>query len=509
MGSPTDEVGSNDDEKQHDVELTTAFYMGVTEVTEHQWATVMEEASKTVTEEIRDPKTKRFIKKVEKEIPNPKLGSKLPVRNVSWYDAMRFCERLSELPGERDQKRRYRLPTEAEWEYACRAGSSAAYCFGADDSQLRKYACYSRGVTKLNIIDSVEDVGSRKPNAFGLYDMHGNVWEWVYDCFGAYSEIENSKDPVGPCFKNVRGQRGGAYSSGGDELRSARRAFADPRDRSNKVGFRIITGGSYLPSQEMRNSLDQKFSLIPAGSFIAKFTDSGLNKREVTVRIPKSFYMSQTEVTQKEWRQLMNSTPWRKFDLEVEDQLGFKHEVRAKLWFGGDDCPAAGISWFDAVRFCEALSKKENRKYRLPLNKEWEYAARAGGESMEAIKKQLDDKASISVKKRFSYQSRDGELHKIDPSHPFLQAFPDLSEYGLPVATFPANAWNLFDMDGNVSEWCSDEERRINRESRGRERRFRAGDSFSEQDLFIRGADWLPAESRLRSSGFRLVLEIE
>jgi len=132
---------------------------------------------------------------------------------VSWNDAVEFCRKLSAQEGEE-----YRLPTEAEWEYACRAGTTTTYSFGNNESQLRKYAWYSD-----NSDDTTHVVGEKLPNAWGLYDMHGNVWEWCQDWHAAYGSENGLIDPTGPASGDRRVLRGGAFSRQPKDVRAARR----------------------------------------------------------------------------------------------------------------------------------------------------------------------------------------------------------------------------------------------------------------------------------------------
>lgn len=193
MGSPASERGSQEDEVLHKVDLTQAFHLGTTEVTEHQWATVMEEPLRTEVVEIRDPETKRLVKKEERQIKNPKLDSQLPITGISWAQAVEFCKRLGQLPEEKKERRSYRLPTEAEWEYACRAGTSTAYCYSDDVAGLSEYAWYVGNSREAKPMP----VAQKRASAWGLHDMHGNVAEWCHDNYGVYLE-ELVSDPIGP-----------------------------------------------------------------------------------------------------------------------------------------------------------------------------------------------------------------------------------------------------------------------------------------------------------------------
>ena len=127
----------------------------------------------------------------------------------------------------------YRLPTEAEWEYACQAGSKGAYCFGDDRSELKKYAWYYE-----NSGGTTHPVGAKKANAWGLYDMHGNVWEWCWDWYGKYP-TSPQKNPSGPPAGSYRVLRGGSWSIPAGYCRSAYRDWNDPSNRRYDLGFRV------------------------------------------------------------------------------------------------------------------------------------------------------------------------------------------------------------------------------------------------------------------------------
>ena len=151
-----------------------------------------------------------------------------PVVCLSWSDAIAYCEWLSEQTGER-----YWLPTEAQWEYACRASSEAAYCFGDDAGRLEEYAWYSKNSER-----KTHPVGQKRANAWGLYDVHGNVWEWVQDWYGSYSK-EPQSNPSGPETGSARVVRGGSWLHDADRCRSAVRNDADPGHRISNLGFRL------------------------------------------------------------------------------------------------------------------------------------------------------------------------------------------------------------------------------------------------------------------------------
>ncbi len=208
MGSPAGEPGREVDEGvMHRVWINKPFYMGKFEVTQAQY------------EAVTGQKPSHFE------------GSDLPVDSVSWDDAVRFCERLGEKDG-----RRYRLPTEAEWEYACRAGSSQAFSFGPSYSQLSEHGWH------FDISENKSHaVGQKQANAFGLYDMHGNVWEWCGDWYGKeYYGESPAVDPRGPASGEHRILRGGSWQCGPVLCRSAIRGWGPPANRGNHVGFRVV-----------------------------------------------------------------------------------------------------------------------------------------------------------------------------------------------------------------------------------------------------------------------------
>ncbi len=210
MGSPEDEAGHYEDETLHQVTLTRGFWIGRHPVTQSQWEEVMG-GNPSYFEE---------------------SGSDAPVERVSWDDAQVFCRALSQRDG-----REYRLPTEAEWEYACRAGSTGAWCFGDDEEKLGDYAWNDE-----NIEEQTHPVGQKKPNAWGIHDMHGNVWEWCQDWDGAYPEGPTT-DPVGPEVGSRRVSRGGWFIDA-VYCRSATRNGFYPGLRINFMGFRVAVSST-------------------------------------------------------------------------------------------------------------------------------------------------------------------------------------------------------------------------------------------------------------------------
>ncbi len=211
MGSPSGQ-GCDNERPQHRVTITKGFFLGVHQVTQAQWQAVMGSN------------------------PSHFKGDNRPVENVSWKDCQEFCRKL----GERDGKR-YRLPTEAEWEYACRAGTTTEYSFGDvfRDDQANSASSFLGAIGRALFTGKTTPVGKFQPNAWGLFDMHGNVWEWCQDGKRPYSEGD-IKDPIGPQNEDdARLLRGGSWCSFIESCRAAYRYRNAPGSRVNRFGFRV------------------------------------------------------------------------------------------------------------------------------------------------------------------------------------------------------------------------------------------------------------------------------
>ena len=199
----------------HQVILTKPFYLGVYEVTQTQYERVMGTN------------------------PSQFKGDDHPVEKVSWEDAVAFCRKLSSLPAEQSAGRVYRLPTEAEWEYACRAGAATQYSFGDNTSELDAYGWFDE------ISGKSHPVGKKLANPWGLYDMHGNVWEWCQDWYDDYPN-GSVTDPIGPAAGSYRVNRGGSYSCyvAGYCRSGFRNPDPAPDDRDPDLGFRVALSPS-------------------------------------------------------------------------------------------------------------------------------------------------------------------------------------------------------------------------------------------------------------------------
>ena len=427
---------------QHEVTLTKPFYMGKYEVTQDQWFKIMGENR------------------------SKEKGRKLPVTNVSWESCQDFIKILNAKTNGG-----YRLPTEAEWEYACRAGTTTAYSFG--DTINPKDANYKgslndnegQGREGFNPNKPVA-VGSYRPNAFGLYDMHGNVWEWCND-FGANYSSGSVIDPGGPEEGYRRVYRGGSFNYPERVARSSQRSGArqtagrTDMDNTADVGFRLartpdIKAGASLTApksdpivitpatksflvtpfteakakeaqKEVAKSLQKEVEekadlgkgvnlemvLIPAGKFKmgSPASEKGRrdNEKQYEVTITKPFYIGKYEVTQEEWQAVMGNNP---------------SEMKGVI------LPVTRVSWDDCQEFIKKLNANTNGGYRLPTEAEWEYACRAGTTTAYSF----GDK--ITPKDANYWES------KINKS--------------VIVGSYKPNAFGLYDMHGNLFEWCED-----------------------------------------------------
>jgi WD40 repeat protein/formylglycine-generating enzyme required for sulfatase activity len=494
MGSPKSELGRRPDETQHEVTLTKPYYMGKYEVTQEQWEVVMGNK------------------------PSSTKEVKLPVTKVSWEDCQEFIKKLNAKTNGG-----YRLPTEAEWEFACRAGTTAAYSVGDN---------LTKGDASING-DSTKAVGSYKPNAFGLYDMHGNVWEWCEDWKADYP-AGAVIDPKGAATGEYRILRGGRFGFGPSDSRSANRdnygvtpdsSFADggfrlarsinskdlletdikelflkeikeqeekaKKEQEEKAKKEaeaklkkeaedakvkeaqkkaaMILNKEVEVKTELEKGINLEMVLIPAGKFIMGSPVSEKNHRkdetEHEVTLTKPFYMGKYEVTQEQYEAMMGNNPSK---------------------IKGAKLPVTEVSWLDCQEFIKKLNAKTNGGYRLPTEAEWEYACRAGTTTAYSFGDSITkDEANVAW----------GTSTKM-------------------VGSYKPNAFGLYDMHGNVWEWCEDWKADYPKESvidpkgpaTGQYRLLRGG-SFTGAGSHSRAANWwgtLPATKENDYLGLRL-----
>ena len=221
MGSPESEAERSDDETQHQVTISKPYYLGKYPVTQAQWQQVMGNN------------------------PSHFKGDKLlPVENVSWDDTQAFCRKLKEIT-----QAPFGIPTEAQWEYACRAGTNTPFHFG---SELNGRQANCDGTVPYGTdsegpyLKKTTPVGKYQANAWGLYDMHGNVWEWCSDWHGDYP-TGSVTDPIGPATGSYRVFRGGCWYDAAVNCRSAFRNGRDPSNRYRDLGFRVALSSSGIP----------------------------------------------------------------------------------------------------------------------------------------------------------------------------------------------------------------------------------------------------------------------
>ena len=231
-----------DEHPRHKVTLTSAYYMATDEVTQGCY------------EAVTTPERKETDKKISDEYPDEFKGTNNPVVKVSWSDAEKFCKTLGALDVE--EGRQYSLPTEAQWEYACRAGTSAPFSFGETIStdQVNYHGDYTYGDgRKGKHRGKTLPVGSLPPNAWGLYDMHGNVSEWCADRYGNYGSAAES-DPLGPEEGRARVLRGGSWRSYPGACRCGFRLRWEERSSSYNVGFRVCCA---IPTESLQEASDE------------------------------------------------------------------------------------------------------------------------------------------------------------------------------------------------------------------------------------------------------------
>jgi formylglycine-generating enzyme required for sulfatase activity len=235
MGSPKEKEDRNgEDEDQHEVEITRPFFMGAYEVTQEEYVKVM---GKNPSYFSAEGEGKKKVKGLNTD--------RFPVEQVSWEDAREFCKKLSDRVEEKQAGRVYRLPTEAEWEYACRGGAGDATHFHVGQTLSSPQANFD-GTRPYQAdegpnLGRTAAVGSYKPNAFGLSDMHGNVAEWCADSYlKDYYRKSPGKDPPGPKGGDLRVYRGGSWLDDGKDCRSAARNSSLPTFKGSAYGFRVV-----------------------------------------------------------------------------------------------------------------------------------------------------------------------------------------------------------------------------------------------------------------------------
>ncbi len=439
--NPGEQDSDSSEEPRHTVNIGYPFYIGKFELTKAQWQAVMG--------------TKPWQSYVVFDDPNS------PAVFVEWYDirgADGFLDRLNALG-----QGTFRLPSESEWEYACRAGTTTRFYWGNDSnySQIGNYAWYVGNA--LNAGETyAHAVGRKLPNAWGLYDMSGNVWEWCEDDQHPTYWWAGRPDNGAAWIDNPRGpsraERGGSWRSPASYCRSAFRAWGVPNEHHINLGLRLVREAPPTPTETPTASPTRTGTPtptasptptptlspltvnlpnlpvgakplvlvpVPAGSFMmggyANEQDSNLGEApQHQVSIGSPFYIGKYEVTKAQWVAVLGTKPWEGQGLVLD------HE----------DSPAVYVSWDDCRHFAAELSKLGQGTFRLPSEAEWEYACRAGTTT------------------RFYWGD--------DPTHSETGDYAWYSDncsdelYAHIVGLKLPNPWGLYDMSGNVWEWCED-----------------------------------------------------
>ena len=384
MGA-TEEQGSDvsDNEKPAHQVMLSPYYIGKTEVTQELWEAVMGS--------------------------NPSFfsGNKnRPVENVSWDDCQVFINKLNRLTG-----KRFRLPTEAEWEYAARGGKKSKGYKYSGSNTIDAVAWYD-----TNSAGTTHPVASKAPNELGLYDMSGNVWEWCSDWYGkSYYEESPEPNPIGPEIGTLRVKRGGDWYFSANKCRVSFRNSNSQHYQTSENGLRLVLD---MPKETFSvNGVDFDMIEVEGGTFTMGATeeqgsDVSDNEKPAHQVMLSPYYIGKTEVTQELWEAVMGSNP--------------------SFFSGNKNRPVENVSWDDCQVFINKLNGLTGKSFRLPTEAEWEYAARGGKKS-----------------KGYKYSGS----NTIDDV-----AWYDTNSAGTthPVSSKAPNELGLYDMSGNVWEWCSD-----------------------------------------------------
>ena len=388
-----------DDKQDFEISLTEGFWLAETETTQELWKLLMGE--------------------------NPSEGprtDKTPVNNVSWQETQEFISKLNDR-GYAPAGFEYRLPTEAQWEYACMAGTT-----GERYGELDAIAWHEG-----NANDSMHEVGQKEANAWGLYDMLGNAWEWCGDWYGKYPNRDLT-DYAGPQSGAYRVLRGGwdvpdwTNPGGNGSVESCSRSYRGARvARGPSVGFRLVLipkDWSSASEAGARNEVEIEgvraaFRWCPPGSFMRHWTEAEESswqepttwvgvKQDFEITLTRGFWLAETETTQELWKAVTGENP----------SEGVRTRKR----------PVNNVSWDDAQEFISKLNAggyaPNGFEFRLPTEAQWEYACLAG--------RPIE-----------SYALGWGWSRNME-------------RYVYEVGKYKANAWGLYDMLGNAWEWCCD-----------------------------------------------------
>ncbi|RFC42715.1 MAG: Formylglycine-generating enzyme, required for sulfatase activity [Verrucomicrobia bacterium] len=466
MGSPVSESGHRDDETLHEVTLTDGFWLAKTETTQEQWQTVMGSNPSKFTD----------------------AGPQAPVERVSHDDIQGFLTKINTTGA---GGWRFTLPTEAQWEYACRAGTTGPFnADGADVTDL--------GWISDNSESKTHPVAEKRANAWGLFDLHGNVWEWCQDWYGD-SGRGPGVDPLGAASGSYRVLRGGSWLYSAANARSANQSGDAPEVRSSSLGFRLARS-STIPEEaaggrasdgalrrrgrvtqsrpkeeestvvsrtlEIAPGVPMTFCYVPPGKFLMGSPKDEVGREpgsaketQHEVTLTQGYWMARTETTAAQWRAIMGNNPSLFTD-------------------AGSDAPVEQVSWEEATKYAETLTAKiqaggllvDGWTLQLPTEAQWEYACRARTTAPHNV-----DSAAVT------------DLAWIDENS---------GETTHPVAGKRPNAFGLHDMLGNVFEWCRD----WYQEDLGADPQTDPQDAASGSDRVYRGGSWYDSAGYARSA---------
>ena len=396
-GSPDTETDRDHDEGPvHRVTLSRPFYLGVFEVTQAQWRAITGKNPAVFNQGDDAPRR--------------------PVTSVSWNDCADFIARLNALG-----LGRFRLPTEAEWEYAARAGTTTRFPWGDDPSGN---AIHGHAWANSRSYGTTQPVGTKPANPWGFHDLHGNAWEWRADGYGPYRDGPQT-DPAGPATGTDRVFRGGSWFDFFPAHRSANRHRHPPDRTSTAVGLRLVLDPESVRADKtvlLPGAVPLHFMRLDAGSYLRGSPESEVGRAKDEgpahrVTLGRPFYLGKFEITQAQWSAVMGNNP-----------STFTDRPDAAVH------PVDHVSWTDAREFFAKLNLMGFGRFRLPTESEWEYAARAGTTT------------------RFPWGDDPGfrEL----PAHGWFN--PRSEGRSHPVGLKRANAWGIYDLAGGVWEWCAD-----------------------------------------------------
>ena len=432
MGSPDGELGRDAKETRHTVVLTQGFWIGRYEVTQPQYQAVMGMN------------------------PSSYNGDNWPVDSVSFRDALNLCERMT--VNEKDAGRLpkgylYTLPTEAQWEYACRAGTTTALNSGKDLSSAA--SCDEMGEVgwyRDNAGNATHAVGQKPPNAWGLHDMHGNVSEWCWDFYKADYPSGTVTNPTGP-WSQVDGVkecvlRGGSWNTSAQSCRSAARDHEQVYHGGSQVGFRLALARNRNVFVPLSANAEMEMVWIGSGTFTMGSPTGELGRQDDetqhAVTLTRDFWLGKYEVTQKQYETVMGAMP-DAFD-------GSRH--------GRDDnMPVYFVSRDEALAFCAALTDRERAagrlpagyRFALPTEAQWEYACRAGTTKALNNGHNLTSTTSCSSVDQVGWYKYNSDL-QVHPTHGARE--PNNVHYE-PIIN-PKHCQCQYDMHGNVREWVAD-----------------------------------------------------